>query len=382
MVGLIAKRTVQSVVTFFAFFTLTFFIIQAQPGDFTSQFALDPNVSPEDREIIQASFGLDKPVWQQYFIYVGNFMRGDLGVSFFHRRPVVDVILERLPRTLMLFLSSTIIAFYLGFVVGKLIAWKRGSLIEHTATVTGVYLYTIYTPWLALTLLWLFAFQLDWFPLGKFISPELWRDAPLSTNTVFNLMIAGLTAVGVMGIGAHFIATRLRSRYRFSITTGAVVTTAIALLAVGLVTGYIEYILDITGHLILPILTLTLISFAGTMLLTRNSMLETIREDYVLAARARGLPKKTLRDKYVARNAILPVVTSLVLSLALAIDGGVITEGIFSWPGLGLTLLGAAASEDIPLAVGTFLFIGILALVAHIVADGFSHFLDPRLRSQ
>jgi peptide/nickel transport system permease protein len=132
--------------------------------------------------------------------------------------------------------------------------------------------------------------------------------------------------------------------------------------------------------MVLPVATLTLISFAGTMLLTRNSMLETMREDYVMAVRAKGLPERMIRDKHVARNALLPVVTSFVFSLAFAIDGGVITETIFSWPGMGLTLVNAAQSEDLPLAVGAFVFTGIFALVAHLAADILYVFLDPRIR--
>ena len=127
---------------------------------------------------------------------------------------------------------------------------------------------------------------------------------------------------------------------------------------------------------------MTLVSFAGTMLLTRNSMLETLREDYIVAARAKGLPESVVRDHHAARNALLPVVTSLVYSLAFAIDGGVIIETIFSWPGMGLTLLQAVRSEDLPLALGAFVFIGIFALVAHLIADMLYAYLDPRIRYQ
>ena len=140
------------------------------------------------------------------------------------------------------------------------------------------------------------------------------------------------------------------------------------------------YALDILRHLALPIMTLTLISFAGTMLLTRNSMLETLREDYIMAARAKGLPEKVIRDKHAARNAMLPVITSLVFSLAFALDGGVITESVFSWPGMGRTLLIAASTEDIPMAVGALVFTGTLALTAHLVADILYAYLDPRIR--
>ena len=137
---------------------------------------------------------------------------------------------------------------------------------------------------------------------------------------------------------------------------------------------------DIIMHMVLPVATLTLISFAGTMLLTRNSMLETMREDYVLAARAKGLPDKQVRDRHVARKALLPVVTSFVFSLAFAIDGGVIIETVFSWPGMGQTLVEAAVAEDLPLAVGAFVFVGIFVLVAHLVADVLYVYLDPRIR--
>jgi peptide/nickel transport system permease protein len=144
--------------------------------------------------------------------------------------------------------------------------------------------------------------------------------------------------------------------------------------------GGVPYALDIVWHLGLPVMTLTLISFAGTMLLTRNSMLETLREDYILTARAKGLSEKTVRDKHAARNAMLPVVTSLVFSLAFALDGGVITETVFSWPGMGRTIVTAVGTSDIPTAIGGLVFTGALALTAHLVADILYVYLDPRVR--
>ncbi|MCE2502394.1 MAG: ABC transporter permease, partial [Dehalococcoidia bacterium] len=160
---------------------------------------------------------------------------------------------------------------------------------------------------------------------------------------------------------------------------------AVAALAIPLAWAFsgIGYLaLDILRHMILPIVTLTLISFAGTMLLTRNSMLETMREDYVMAARAKGLPEKLVRDRHAARNALLPVVTSLVYSLIFAIDGSVIIEGVFSWPGTGLTLLEAVRSEDLPLVMGSMVFIGLFSLLAHVIVDVLYVYLDPRIRYQ
>ncbi|HOL52368.1 MAG TPA: ABC transporter permease, partial [Bacillota bacterium] len=135
----------------------------------------------------------------------------------------------------------------------------------------------------------------------------------------------------------------------------------------------------IVRHMILPVVTLTLINFAGTMLLMRDSMLETVEEDYVMAARAKGLPDAVVRDRYAARNALLPTVTSLVLSLASSMSGGLVTETMFSWPGLGQVLFRSALANDYPLATGALVFTGIFLLIAHFVADMLYAALDPRI---
>jgi len=378
----LAVRLAQISLVFLLFLTLVFFLVQMQPGDFASFYALDPNIPPEDREAIRASFGLDQPAWRQYFTYMGNFFTGDFGTSFGMRRPVTEVIMERLPRTLMLFLTATITSFYLGFVLGKIIAWHRGRAVEYIATISGVYLYTIFTPWFALLLIWLFAFRFNWFPIGKFINPILWRTAEFNANYVFNQMLWTALAGGIVLLVFAILVQRLRLRHG-----GMAILGMLGLIIAGSVgwwamSGIGVFGWDIVKHMALPVITLTAISFAGTMLLTRNAMLETLREDYVLAARAKGLPENVVRDRHVARNAMLPVVTSLVFSLAFAIDGGVITETIFSWPGLGRTLFDAAVTSDLPLAVGAFVFTGVFALVAHLVADILYVFLDPRIRYQ
>ena len=144
--------------------------------------------------------------------------------------------------------------------------------------------------------------------------------------------------------------------------------------------GMARYAVDILHHMVLPVLTLTLIAFAGTMLLTRNSMLETLREDYILTARAKGLPERVVRDKHAARNALLPVFTSLVFGLAASLNGGVITENIFSWRGIGTTLIAAVGSLDIPTAVGVLVFTGALTLIGHLFVDVMFAYLDPRIR--
>ena len=380
MAGYLLRRSVQTIVTFLVFLTLVFFLIQAQPGDFTN-FFMDPKITAESREAIAESFGIREPVWQQYFTYIGNFFKGDFGVSFTqYPRPVLEVLKERLPRTAFLFLTATIISFYLGFVLGKIIAWRRGKAIEYVSTIGGVYLYTIFTPWLALVLIWLFASELQWLPVSKFIDPETWIDATVGANYVFNFLLLTVGALlGALGLSAYLLR---RSTLPFSDALLPLAAAAfLAFIVLGWkLSGIGHLALDILKHMVLPVLTLTLVSFAGTMLLTRTSMLDTLREDYVLAARAKGLSDRQVRDRHAARNALLPVVTSFAFSLAFAIDGSVIIESVFSWPGMGLTLVRSAQSQDLPLAVGAFIFTGLLALFAHLAADLLQITLDPRLR--
>ena len=383
MTGYLVRRFGQMLLTLFMIISLAFFLVQAQPGDYTSTYAQNPNLPPDVRAKIQASFGLDKSLGEQYLLHIKNSFTGNFGVSFGHYpRTVMEVIKERLPRTAVLFLTATVISFYLGFVLGKAMAWRRGGFMEYTATISGATLFTVFTPWFALMMIWTFAFKLGWFPLGKFLDPLVWREAPVAANSVFNDMLLTAGAFTVFIFLAILISKKAGGRrWRTWLLPSAAAGAVVIPIAWGL-SGTAYLALDILKHMVLPIATLTLISFAGTMLLTRNSMLEILREDFVMAARAKGLPESVVRDKHAARNALLPVVTSLVYSLAFAIDGGIITETIFSWPGMGLTLLQAVRSEDLPLAMGAFVFIGIFALGAHLVADVLYAFLDPRIRYQ
>jgi len=383
MTGYLLRRFGQMLFTLFMIISLAFFLVQAQPGDYTSTYAQNPDLPPNVRAQIQASFGLDKSLGEQYLLHIKNSFTGNFGVSFGHYpRTVMDVIKERLPRTAVLFLTATVISFYLGFVLGKAMAWRRGGFMEYTATISGATLFTVFTPWFALMMIWTFAFKLGWFPLGKFLDPLVWREAPVPANSVFNDMLLTAGAFTVFIFLAILISKKAGGRrWRTWLLPAAAAGAVVIPVAWGL-SGTAYLALDILKHMVLPIATLTLISFAGTMLLTRNSMLETLREDFVMAARAKGLPENVVRDKHAARNALLPVVTSLVYSLAFAIDGGIIIETIFSWPGMGLTLLQAVRSEDLPLAMGAFVFIGIFALGAHLVADVLYAFLDPRIRYQ
>lgn len=377
----LVTRIFQNFLTFFLFLIIVYVLVDAQPGSYADQFLGDPRLTAEQRATLRANMGLDEPVYIRFFIWIRNALQGDFGISFSnYPRPVLDVIKERAPRTIMLFLSATSLSYFIGFLTGKILAWKRGGWKEYGATIGGVGLYTIFLPWFALMMVWFWGYTLKLFPIGKFLDPVLWRGAPVDANYVFNrMLLTGLISVIVLLVWVYF-ARRLDPKKRAPVTWLGVIVVLAGLLLYWASTGVAVYAADILHHLILPICTLAIVNFAGTMLLTRNSMLETLREDYIMAARAKGLPERMIRDKHASRNAMLPVVTSFVLAVAFILDGGVITETIFSWPGMGLTLLGAALVEDIPMVIGALVFTGIMALTAHLVADVLYAFLDPRIR--
>jgi len=321
MTGYIARRLLQMVVTLFVILTVLFFLFRLMPGD-PASMVLDPKMPPEAKEVLRHQFGLDRPLFTQYLLYLGNVLRGNFGRSFQSARSVLAVIVERLPATLLLFTTASVLSFALGMWIGKLIAWRRGGPLETSCTLLGLSFYTVFLPWFGMLVIWIFAYRLDWFPLGGILTPQLW--------------------IGMASTWAKA--------------------------------------LDVLHHLALPLFVLTAVMFAGSMLVMRSSMLETLEQDYVTAARAKGLTERVVRNRHAARNAMLPLVTSFTLSLAFSMSGGVLTETVFSWPGLGTELVEAVLSQDFPLAQGAFLLIAVLVLVANLVADVLYVVLDPRIR--
>jgi peptide/nickel transport system permease protein len=386
MLKFIGRRTLQNLLVFVVFLSATFFLLQAQPGDISQQFLANPKITPEVREQFREQLGLTGSAWAQYLTYMKNFFTGNLGISSSeYPREVTSIIGERLPRTLALFLFATLLSFWMGFKSGKIIAWRRGTKRETAMTTTGVFFQTVFYPWFALMMIWVFAFGLGWFPIGKFLTVETWLGAPdgVEANGVFNRMLITTLIVGLVIVAVEIIGRRAKDRRSGKQMIWAGRILLVGGLLIWWTTAWgeqVPYALDIGWHLLLPTITLALIGYGATMLLTRASMLETLREDFILTARAKGVPEKVIRDKHAARNALLPVTTSLVLSLAFLIGGGVVTETVFSWPGMGATLLSAAIQEDIPLTIGAFAFIAVIALIAHLMVDIMYMYLDPRIR--
>jgi peptide/nickel transport system permease protein len=293
---------------------------------------------------------------------------------------VINIIAERLPRTIVLFVTASVIAFWAGFVSGKILAWRRGGFVEYASTIAGVTLYTVFLPWFALMMIWLFAVTLDWFPPGKFIDPMKWLAVDATTNQIFmRLIVTALLGLTVMFLG-FWTSSRIQRQYRLPLRIASILLPIAGVIVYWLASGYAPLGWDIVSHLILPVATLALYAYAGTMLLMRTTMLETLREDYIFTARAKGLPDKMVRDKHAARNALLPLWTGLVFSIAGSVGGSVIIETVFSWPGIGLTLLSASTAEDIPVAMGVLTILGVLTLISHLIVDIGYAFLDPRIR--
>ena len=378
----LGKRLIQMIITLLLFQIITYLLIDLQPGDVADLLTLAPDIPPAEVTRLRQDLGLDTPPVERMFTYILNFYQGDLGVSFQeYPTPVIDIIKERLPRTLVLFVTANVLAFWLGFMTGKVLAWRRGGVVEYGLTIVGVSLYTVFLPWFALMMIWLFAVTLDWFPPGKFIDPINWLEPGLpTTNEVLLRLIYTALLVLLVMFGGLALSNRMPRKQRLPMRIASLVLPIAGAIILWLASGWGFLAWDILSHLVLPVLTLTLWSYAGTMLLMRASMLETLGEDYILTARAKGLPDKVVRDRHAARNALLPVWTSLVFGIVASIGGGIIIEKIFSWPGIGLAFLDASLSNDIPVAMGIMTILGVMTLLGHLIVDVGYAVLDPRIR--
>jgi len=284
---------------------------------------VDPTMTPEDAQLLIAQLGLDQPIWTQYVYYLKNFFTGHFGYSFHYGQPVVHIIWDRLPNTIYLFTTSIILSALVGIFLGKIASWHKGKKIDAFMTIGALITHTVFLPWLALIMIWVFAFKMDWFPINGMISEEVWLDPD-----------AGMWAK----------------------------------------------LFDVIHHMVLPLTTLFLIHFGSYLLIMRSSMLETLKEDYIITGRAKGLTEKVIRNHHAAPNAALPVVTSVGLSLAFSINGGALTETVFSWPGIGRELVFSVSQNDYPLAQASFLLIAIVVLLSNLVVDILYAYLDPRIR--
>ena len=307
--------------TIIAVIVINFSLIHLAPGDPITLLTGTMEASPEFVQALTEKYGLDKSLPEQLVIFLTNVFRGDLGQSIKYGRPVLDLIFERLPATLLLMGTSVSISIVIGIFLGILSARKPYSLTDNIATMFSLFARSLPIFWLAQIILLVFAFSLGWFPTGGM--------------------------------------TDLRHTY----------------------TG-IAYVFDVLRHLFLPALTICLLRMAVTTRLTRTSMIEALSQDYIITAKAKGVSERRILFKHALRNALRPVITITGISLGTIIAGATMTEIVFSWPGIGRLVFDAVLDRDYPILMGMYIFIALSIVVANFVTDLVYAVYDPRVRYQ
>ena len=316
----IIRRLFYMVITLFLLTTILFFMFRLLPGDPITMY-LDAAITVEAQEAIKHQFGLDKPLHQQYIIYLANVVKGEFGRSFYYRAPVSELIGERLLCTVLLMGTSLTLAFIFGIIFGTVMAWKRGSRLELGGLITALTLRSAPEFWTGIMALIIFSYKLKWFPVGGMYTP-----------------------------GHEF--TSVFTKF---------------------------FNLDFLHHLILPSLVAAAYSLATPMLIMRNSMLEVMGEDFIEMARAKGLKERTVMFRHAMRNAMLPVVTVLTLMIGFAVGGQVLIETVFRWPGMGRAMVLAIQRNDYPMAQASFFMLGVLVICFNFITDILYGYLDPRV---
>jgi peptide/nickel transport system permease protein len=332
MIGTISGRLAQLLLVIVGVSVIVFLLMHVLPGD-VAQLLLGDKATPQSLARLRAQLGLNQPVWVQYTRFATDALRGDFGISLQTNHPAFDDVLTAFPVTAQLTLASLSIATLVGVPLGVAAALRPNSWLDHsllTASLLGVSMPIF---WLGLMLLLLFGGILGWLPIGGQMPPEM------QPRTV----------------------------------TGMSVVDA-------LLTGQPEMILESLRHLLLPACTLALVPLALITRITRSEMLAVMTQDHVRTAWAKGLPPRRVIVRHVLRNALIPVVTVIGLQLGLLLSGAVLTETIFSLPGLGRLMVDSITSRDYPVVQAGALFIAVVFVLVNLFVDIGYGFLDPRIR--
>ncbi|MEM6940087.1 MAG: ABC transporter permease [Pseudomonadota bacterium] len=315
-------RTLYAVALLIAVLVLNFALMHLAPGDVADTIAQSAGgADPEMLAQIRAEYGLDQPFIVQLGRYIGGVLQFDLGYSYFYNRPVTDLILERLPATLLLVFTAQILALLLGVFLGAVSAQNPNGPLSHLVTFVSLFGYSAPVFWTGILLLIAFSLNVQWFP------------------------VAGMRDVTVEG--------------------GFWVTTV-----------------DIARHLTLPMLTLSSIFLALYSRLSRATMMEVLKSDFVRTAHAKGLPTRQVVYSHALSNAMAPVVTLAGLQFSAVISGAVLVEAVFSWPGLGTLAFQSIIARDTPTILGILFFSALVVIVGNLLTDQVLRAMDPRIRSQ
>ena len=313
----ILVRLLQLIPVILVVIILNFCLIHLAPGDVAVTLAGE-DVDPEYIQHIREVYGLDRPVLEQLWRYLVQVGQGDLGLSYRSREPVTLEIMRRIPATLLLIGTALAFAVLVGTVVGTLVARRAGSAADTTASALAIGFYSIPVFWLGLMFVLLFGVELRWLP----------------TSGMYSL-------IGPSG-GWGRIA-------------------------------------DVAVHLVLPALTLSTVWIGQYLRLARTSVVEVLNENYITTVRAVGFPSRTVVLRYALRNAMLPVVTVFGLQMGLVLTGAVLTETVFSWPGLGRLIYNAILARDTPVIMGAYIVMSVTVALASLVTDLVYAALDPRV---
>lgn len=319
MLSFTLQRVGKAILVIIGVIILNFLLIKLAPGDPASILAGEAGSGdPKFLENLRIQFGLDKPVYIQLWLYLSGVLTGDLGFSYRNQVPVLELILDRLPATLLLTGTAFLFSIISGIVLGVTAARHRGSIIDSLITTAALIFYATPLFWIALMSVLLFSINLGWLP-------------PFDMET----------------IGAHYTGWRRA--------------------------------LDIAHHLILPSVTLGLFYTAVYTRLTRASMLEVMSLDFVKTARAKGVPQQRIIKRHVLRNAVLPVFTFASMQAGQLVGGAILTETVFAWPGIGRLMFDALMQRDYPVLLGVFLVTAIVVVIVNFIADLLYRFVDPRI---
>jgi peptide/nickel transport system permease protein len=319
MISWLARRIAVSVLLVFLLMSAVFFIVRLAPGDPLDQ-VVEEEFGAEGRDHLRRQLGLDEPLYRQYFGWLAASAQGEFGTSLRQQRPVGTIIGEALPATLLLTVTAYALHLLLALGAALISADRRRRTLDQGVQGIGLVLYSLPAFWLGLMLILLLSRQLGWFPAGGMHAPD----------------------AGYLGGWARFT--------------------------------------DLLHHLALPVATLALGSFVGTARYLRSSLAEVLGQDYILAARARGLSAGRVLFNHALRNALLPVITLLGLSLPFLLGGAVVVEVVFGWPGLGRVAIEAIWARDYPVIMGTTLVSALTVVAGSLLADVLYHWADPRVR--
>jgi peptide/nickel transport system permease protein len=321
----IARRLLGSIPLVLGIATIIFFVVNLAPGDPAALY-FQQGVPPEVLEQIRRNFGLDQPIHVRYWRWMVAFFTGDFGYSYAHARPVLDIILETLGPTLILAGSTLVLIFVIGVVVGVLQSVRQHRPLDRILSVISLFFYSMPSFWLGLMLMLIFSLKAhEWgWPIA-------------------------LPPTGMTSVDHEFMS-------------------------------FGEQMVDRLRHLVLPVLTLSLVMAAGIARYTRGQMLEVIRQDYIRTARAKGLPERQVVIKHALRNSLLPVITLLGLYLPLLFSGSVFVEVIFSWPGMGRVIVDSIFQRDYPLVMATSFIFALVVVLGSLIADVLYAVADPRIR--